>query len=124
MYDSAQPVITLTGNARAAIHQEAPNVTMLVERIDALPTSQRRSSRSRRVVEAETVQFAEAALARSKQNGLRLAVRSRWFALAVIAFISQILNPHWEVLYYIAENLAARHADRPRRARIGQPDRF
>ncbi|MDQ8732035.1 adenylate/guanylate cyclase domain-containing protein [Bradyrhizobium sp. LHD-71] len=53
-------------------------------------------SRSQR----ETLVYAEAALAEAKQQGLRLAVRARWVALAVIAVVSPIVNPHWEVLYY------------------------
>jgi adenylate cyclase len=46
--------------------------------------------------------FAEAALAESKREGLWLAVRARWVALAVIAVTLPILNPHWDVVYYIA----------------------
>jgi len=46
--------------------------------------------------------FAEAALAENKREGLRLAVHARWVALAVIAFVLPILNPHWDVIYYVA----------------------
>lgn len=50
----------------------------------------------------DTLKFAEAALANSKREGLLLAVRARWVALAVTAVTLPILNPNWEVLYYIA----------------------
>lgn len=53
-------------------------------------------------VQQDVLRFAEAALAESKREGLRLAVRARWVALAVIAVTLPILNPHWDVLYYIA----------------------
>ena len=56
----------------------------------------------RRRGEEETLAFAEAALAAAKKDGLLLAVRARWVALAVIAVVSVIVNPHWEVLYYEA----------------------
>ena len=46
--------------------------------------------------------FAEAALAESKREGLLLAVRARWVALAVIAVTLPFLNPHWDVVYYVA----------------------
>lgn len=50
----------------------------------------------------DILKFAEAALANSKREGLLLAVRARWVALAVTAVTLPILNPNWEVLYYIA----------------------
>jgi adenylate cyclase len=53
-------------------------------------------------VQQEVQKFAEAALAESKREGLWLAVRARWVALAVIAVTLPILNPHWDVLYYLA----------------------
>ena len=31
-----------------------------------------------------------------------METRARWLALAVIACVLPIINPHWEVLYYIA----------------------
>jgi adenylate cyclase len=46
--------------------------------------------------------FTEAALARHKQEGLDLAVKARWVALAVIAVMLPFLNPRIEVLYYEA----------------------
>ena len=56
----------------------------------------------RRGVQQDVQKFAEAALAESKREGLWLAVRTRWVALAVIAVTLPILNPHWDVLYYVA----------------------
>lgn len=48
----------------------------------------------------ETLAYAEAALASAKQEGLYLAVRARWVALAVIAVVLPFVLPEWEVLYY------------------------
>jgi adenylate cyclase len=73
-------------------------VTTLVERLDLSAVLPR--ARSRR--DAETVQFAQATLATAKQEGLRLAVRARYVALAVIACLLPIINPSWEQLYYVA----------------------
>lgn len=50
----------------------------------------------------ETQAYAEAALSNAKQEGLRLAVRARWVALATTAVVLLIVNPRWEVLYYEA----------------------
>ena len=75
-------------------------MTTLVERLD-LPAVLPRG-RSRRDTETETVQFAQAALAAAKQEGLQLAVRARYVALAVIACLLPIINPAWEQLYYVA----------------------
>jgi adenylate cyclase len=74
---------------------------MLVERLGALPAALPRA-RSRRETQTDTVQFAQAALANAKHEGLRLAVRARYVALGVIACILPIVNPNWEVVYYIA----------------------
>ncbi|MBR1230959.1 adenylate/guanylate cyclase domain-containing protein [Bradyrhizobium sp. AUGA SZCCT0182] len=49
----------------------------------------------------DTLRFAEAALTDSKREGLLLAVRARWVALAVTAATLPIINPEWEVLYYV-----------------------
>jgi adenylate cyclase len=49
----------------------------------------------------ETQKFAEAAIADSKREGLMLAVRARWIALAVIAVSLPIINPNWDVIYYV-----------------------
>lgn len=46
--------------------------------------------------------YAEAALERHKREGLMLAVRARWVALAVIAVFLVIVNPHLDVLFYHA----------------------
>jgi adenylate cyclase len=74
-------------------------VTTLVERLD-LPAALSRA-RSRRDAETDTIQFAQAALAAAKQEGLQLAVRARYVALAVIACLLPIIYPSWEVLYYV-----------------------
>ena len=47
-----------------------------------------------------TNRFTQAALERHKREGLELAFRARWMALAVIALLLPILNPNWEVLYF------------------------
>ena len=65
------------------------------------PLSDNRTDR-RTGVQQEVQKFAEAALAESKREGLWLAIRARWVALAVIAATLPIMNPHWDVLYYIA----------------------
>ena len=49
----------------------------------------------------DTLKFAEAAIADSKRQGLLLAVRARWVALAVIAATLPIINPNWDVIYYV-----------------------
>lgn len=46
--------------------------------------------------------YTMAALERHKRQGLELAVRARWAALAVIGIMLPFLNPRWEVLYYEA----------------------
>jgi adenylate cyclase len=50
----------------------------------------------------DVLKFAEAALADNKRESLWLAVRARWVALAVTAATLPILNPNWEILYYMA----------------------
>jgi adenylate cyclase len=52
-------------------------------------------------ISPDTLKFAEAAIAQSKRDGLLLAVRARWVALAVTAVTLPIINPNWEVIYYI-----------------------
>ena len=49
----------------------------------------------------ELLKFALAALENAKQEGLILAVRARWIALAIIAVMLPFLNPNWEVIFYI-----------------------
>lgn len=53
-------------------------------------------------VRQDVQKFADAALAEHKREGLWLAIRARWVALAVIAVTLPFMNPHWDVLYYIA----------------------
>lgn len=48
----------------------------------------------------ETNKFAAKALEDHKREGLLLAVRARWAALAIIAVMLPFLNPNVEVLYY------------------------
>src|ERR1700677_4586308 len=84
----------------ASAHSRRPPVTTLVERLD-LPAALLRT-RSPRDTETDTVQFAQAALAAAKQEGLQLAVRARYVALALIACLLPIINPAWEQLYYLA----------------------
>ncbi len=52
--------------------------------------------------DAETApdRFVEQALVADKQEGLLLAVRARWLALAVIAVLLPLINWRFEVLYY------------------------
>ncbi|QCJ88277.1 hypothetical protein DAA57_06950 [Bradyrhizobium yuanmingense] len=71
---------------------------MLVERFN-LPAALS-SAPSKR--DAETVQFAQAALTSAKREGLQLAVRARYVALVVIACLLLMINPAWEQLYYVA----------------------
>lgn len=74
-------------------------VTTLVERFDWSTALSR--ARGRRDNEADTVQFAQAALAAAKREGLQLAVRARYIALAVIACLLPIINPAWDQAYYV-----------------------
>ncbi len=53
------------------------------------------------VQEAEN-RFTDAALARHKREGMELAVRARWIALAVIAVMLPFIMPDLSVLYYEA----------------------
>lgn len=52
------------------------------------------------VSEVQANRFTEAALLRHKVEGLELAVRTRWIALAVIGVMLPFLNMRIEVLYY------------------------
>ena len=49
---------------------------------------------------AQVDPFIQAALTENKRQGLLLAVRARWIALATIAVLLPFLNFRWEVLYY------------------------
>jgi adenylate cyclase len=64
-------------------------------------TNLRSEAAGRTGAQQETQKFAEAAIADSKREGLLLAVRARWVALAVIAVTLPIINPNWDVIYYI-----------------------
>ncbi|MCE8553237.1 adenylate/guanylate cyclase domain-containing protein [Ruegeria pomeroyi] len=44
--------------------------------------------------------FTQAALSKHKREGLELAVRARWVAMAVISVLLIFVNPHWDVIYY------------------------
>ncbi len=44
--------------------------------------------------------YTEAALERHKREGLELAVRARWIAMALTGLLLIYLNPQWEVLWY------------------------
>ncbi len=54
----------------------------------------------KRTEATETNRFAAKALEDHKREGLLLAVRARWAALAIIAVMLPFLNPTVEVLYY------------------------
>lgn len=71
--------------------------------------------------EAEN-KYTEAALKRHKIEGLELAVRARWIAMALIAVLLVFLNPNLEVLYYhaILALLAANGWLMRRVGRVGQ----
>ena len=62
-------------------------------------TNSRSEPAGRADARQDTLKFAEAALADSKREGLLLAVRARWVALAVTAVTLPIINPNWEVIY-------------------------
>ena len=64
-------------------------------------TNLRSEAAGRTGAQQETQKFAEAAIADSKREGLLLAVRARWVALAVIAVTLPIINPNRDVIYYI-----------------------
>ena len=52
--------------------------------------------------DTESSAFAQAALERHKREGMRLAVKARWIALAVVAAMLPFLNQRISVLYYEA----------------------
>jgi class 3 adenylate cyclase len=69
---------------------DTPNANRLESNPD---TESQRSEKS--------LTLAEEAIHRAKREGLVLAVRARWIALAVIAILVPFLNQNWEVIYYI-----------------------
>lgn len=44
--------------------------------------------------------YTEAALERHKREGLELAVRARWIAMALTGVLLVFLNPNWDVMWY------------------------
>ena len=55
---------------------------------------------SDRQYDEEVEKYAEDSLATAKREGLLLAVRARWVALAVTAVLIAVINPNWEVIYF------------------------
>lgn len=78
-------------------HHQTSDIRMTSVAVDAPPP--RKTKTKARIRETET--FAEAAIENAKREGLWLAVRARWVALAVIAIMLPFLNPTWEVIYYL-----------------------
>jgi adenylate cyclase len=74
-------------------------LSVLAETADITDTGNRAAGKTD--VQQDTLKFAEAALTDSKREGLLLAVRARWVALAVTAATLPIINPNWEVIYYV-----------------------
>jgi adenylate cyclase len=71
----------------------------MAEAADVPYPDDRRSGRTE--ARQDTLKFAEAALTESKREGLLLAVRARWVALAVTAVTLPIINPNRDVIYYV-----------------------
>ncbi len=67
-------------------------------------------------------QYTEAVWERHKREGLELAVRARWIAMAIIAIFLVFINPNWDVLYYhfILALIAANGWLIRRAGRVGQ----
>ncbi len=74
-------------------------VSLLANSVAISLSGQRAAARPN--IPQDATKFAEAALAESKREGLLLAVRARWVALALIAVTLPIINPNWDVIYYI-----------------------
>ena len=74
-------------------------MSVLAETADI--TYLRSAAAGRTEARQDTQKFAEAAIAESKRQGLLLAVRARWVALAVTAVTLPIINPNWDVIYYV-----------------------
>ncbi|WP_202975786.1 adenylate/guanylate cyclase domain-containing protein [Bradyrhizobium algeriense] len=74
-------------------------MSALAEAVDI--TNLRSETAGRADARQDTLKFAEAALADSKRDGLLLAVRARWVALAITAVTLPIINPNWDVTYYV-----------------------
>jgi adenylate cyclase len=74
-------------------------LSVMTEAADLSYLGDQRSGRTG--AQQDTLKFAEAALTNSKREGLLLAVRARWVALAVTAATLPIVNPNREVIYYV-----------------------
>ena len=83
------------------IFPEGVGALSVLAEVADIPYSATRAT-GRAEARQETQKFAEAALANSKREGLLLAVRARWVALAVTGVMLPFLNPNWDVLYYLA----------------------
>jgi adenylate cyclase len=90
----------MTGAGSDPRDQGVNGVSVVTEAAD-IPYSGNRPA-GKTEIRQDTLKFAEAALADSKREGLLLAVRARWVALAVTAVTLPIINPNWEVIYYVA----------------------
>lgn len=77
-------------------HHQPPDIRMTNASLDSPPPKKIKAQIR------ETEAFAETAIENAKREGLWLAVRARWVALAVIAVMLPLLNPTWEVTYYLA----------------------
>jgi hypothetical protein len=106
-----------------ALEETAPvTLTTLRERLD-LPAALSRA-RCRRDAETDTVRFAQAALAAAKQEGLRLAVRARYVALAAIACLLRRLMSAGPILSHVGRTVAARSPGHLYRARLPPPGQW
>jgi len=74
-------------------------LSMATETIDVSYLGDQRAGCSE--ARQDTLKFAEAALTDSKREGLLLAVRARWVALAITAATLPVMNPNWDVIYYV-----------------------
>jgi adenylate cyclase len=74
-------------------------LSVMAETADVPYSGDQRAGRTE--AQQDTQKFAEAAIADSKRQGLLLAVRARWVALAVIAVTLPIINPNWDAIYYV-----------------------
>ena len=72
-------------------------MTIAAERLADVPAG---ASEATGEIDAPENSVVLAALAADKREGLRLAVKTRWVALAIIAVLLVYLNPSWTVLYH------------------------
>lgn len=66
----------------------------------APPTRRERFFFTQPDIPDEVNEYTQAVLERHKREGLELAVRARWIAMAIIAVFLVLINPAWEVVYY------------------------